>query len=356
MSDPILRRLCAQQLADPRLPEPAALVGWLGAVQAQDYAGAKWSLGLRLRDCTDAGIEGALTHRKILRTWGPRGTLHFMAREDIGWVLGLLSEGILRGNARRYKELELDGRTLARGDDVLVSALAGGKELSRKELKAVLEENGISTRGQRLPHLLQHASLHALICQTVTVRSDPLYFALGELSPRPRPLPREEALAELARRYFTSRGPAQVKDFIWWSGLSAADARLGFEAISAALELQTLDGQEYWHAAAPACPKLASGDHLLPGFDEYVVAYRDRSLILDPQYSSRLNLGNLLSPTLLIDGRIAGVWSRKFNTQKTAVTVKINPFTPLTAAQARRLQPEVRRYGEFLGVSASLAD
>jgi hypothetical protein len=289
MENIAVERLYSQQIEHSRLNLPGAVVAWLGAIQAQDYAGAKWSVGLRLPGCTDAAIEQALETRAIVRTWAMRGTLHFVSAADIRWMLALMAPRIIANNAGRYKQLGLDEPTLARSNDVLVEALKDGKRLTRKELLPILRQKGISTEGHRASHMLQRASLDGLICQGVMRRNDPTYMLLDGAIPKCRRMERDEALAELANRYFASRGPATLQDYIWWSGLTVADSKAGLEAIESQLIRETISGQTYWRShSLPAGQEISPTVYLLPGFDEYLLSYRDRSASLDVERIKKL--------------------------------------------------------------------
>lgn len=211
------------------------------AVQAQDYEGAKWSLALRLPKCTDAGVEQAITDRTIIRSWVLRGTLHFVSPADIHWLLSIVAPRIIAGNARRYQELELDERTLTRSNDLLVKALQEANQLNRKAMLASLEQNGISTAGQRGVYILQRASLDSLICQGTAHASNQTFMLLDEFSSKA--MERDEALAELAKRYFSSHGPATLQDFIWWSGISTAEAMAGLDSIRSQLIEEIMNGR-----------------------------------------------------------------------------------------------------------------
>ena len=349
-----LERLRSQQLEHTQLKRPSEVVAWLGAVQAQDYAGAKWSIGLRLQGYTDADIEQAIEDKTFVRTWAMRGTLHFVAAADIHWLLALLAPRLIAGGARRYLELELDQRTLARSDVVFAKALQGGQQLTRTELLAILQQNGISTQGQRAPYLLQHASLNGLICQGVTRRNNPTYMSLTEALPQGKTLEHDEAIAELAKRYFISRSPATLQDFVWWSGLTVTDARAGLEAVQSQLIHETIDGQTYWLSGTQH-PRQASSRtaYLLPGFDEYLLSYKDRTASLDVPHYNRLTPTNgMLPSTMVIAGRVVGTWKRTFS--KGSVVIASNPFTPLTTTQSRAFAAAARRYGEFLGIPVAL--
>jgi hypothetical protein len=345
-----LQRLATQQIAYTRFQQPNELLGWLGAIQGQDYAGAKWSLGLRLPGSTEAGIEQALATRKIVRSWVFRGTLQFVAAADLRWMLALVAERLIAGSARRYRELALDEKTLARSNALLAQAVEGGLQLSRPELFAMLEQNGLSTAGQRGVHMLQRASLAGLICQGVTQRNQPTFYALDRL-PATRTFTRPEALTELARRYFTSRGPATLPDFVWWSGLPVAEARLALEAVQGELQQELLGGQAYYFSAAvPMTQDPAPFMVLLPGFDEYLLAYKDRSASLDePRYKRLTPTNGMLPNTLLSAGKVLGTWKRTF--KKGAVTIEPNLFRALEAAENVAFSAAAERYAKFLGLA-----
>jgi hypothetical protein len=267
-------RLHNQQIENSTFKTPAEVVSWLGALQGQDYAGTKWAVGLRIPGSTEADIERAIAAHSIVRTWAMRGTLFFVAPADVRWIVGLVGAQHIAGSARRYRELELDETTLARSDTILAKALAGSAGRTRSDLFAMLEQNGISTQGQRGYHMLVHAALNGLIYQTTAERGDPVFHLVDDLTPAPSTLPHDAALAELVTRYFTSRGPATVQDFVHWTGMRVGDAKAGFEAVKAQLVCETIDGQDYWlspTAAPEPTPAPAGTVHLLPGFDEYLL-------------------------------------------------------------------------------------
>ncbi|MHB8629241.1 MAG: winged helix DNA-binding domain-containing protein [Aggregatilineales bacterium] len=349
-----LQRLISQQLAHSHLSNPTEVVRWLGAVQAQDYLGAKWSLGLRIESAHDRDIEVALNNGTIYRTWAMRGTLHFVAASDIHWMLALVAPRIIAANARRYRELELDQPTFARSNPILVEALTQSAPLNRTALMAILKQHGISTTGQRAPYLLQRASLDRLICQAATVKNDPTYQLLRVPGSDAALFDTTAALAELTRRYFQSRGPATVADFGWWSGLPIADVKRGMAALKPELVEETIDGQSYWrHRDTPTSDNPPSCAYLLPGFDEYLLSYKDRSASLDMPYMKTLTPANgMLNPTMVYDGRVIGTWRRTF--QKKSVQVTLSPFAPLNLAQERAFAEALARYGAFIGLPVQL--
>jgi hypothetical protein len=239
-------RLFNQQIAGSRSTSPAEAVSFLGAIQAQDYQGALWAIGLRVPGSTRADIEQAIAGTTSIRTWAMRGTLHFVAASDIRWVLALVAPRIIAGNTRRYRELGLDEHTLSRSSTVLAEALWGGGQLSRTALRTILEKNGISAEGQRIAYMLQRASLDGHIYPGAMERNTPIFLSLDNVVPESKPVDRVAAMAELTKRYFTSRGPATLQDFAWWSGLPVNEARAVLGAVPPYLLQTTIDGRTYW--------------------------------------------------------------------------------------------------------------
>ena len=243
LRDIALERLCSQNIEYHRYKSPSELVAWMGALQAQDYAGAKWSIGLRIPGITDKNVENALKNKSMVRTWALRGTLHFVSSSDLPWMLEILSPHIISRNKRRYKQLNLDDETLSKSNDILNNALADNNQLTRKELLEIIEQKGISTEGQRAAYMLQRASLDGLICQSVMKHNNPTYISTTGFTKSKIGI--EEGLKELAWRYFNSHGPATLKDFVWWSGLLVKDARTGLNAIKSQLKKEIVNGQTY---------------------------------------------------------------------------------------------------------------
>lgn len=353
-------RLHNQHIARSAFETPAQLLGWLGGIQGQDYHGAKWSLGLRLPGSTDSDMEQAIATGAIVRTWPMRGTLHFVAAADVHWLLALTAPRNIAGHARRHRELHLDERVFGRSAEVFAKALQGGRQLTRDELYAQLQAAGISAEGQRGYHLLWRAASDRLICCGPPRGKQHTFVLLDEwVAPADRFTP-DEPRAELARRYFTSRGPATWKDYLWWSGLAAADARDGFEAIQPGLVQTRVAGKDYWMAAGltdiemtakAAAPRAA---YALPGFDEYLLGYQDRSVVLDAQHAVKVCPGGngMFAATLIVNGRVAGVWSR--TTRKDLITLSPQPFAALGTMQKRLLAQAAKRYSAFLGKTVEI--
>jgi hypothetical protein len=346
------QRLRTQRLSGAGFDSPADVVRWFGAVQAQDFAGALWAVGMRTKGATEASVERALADRAIVRTWPLRGTLHFVAAEDVGWMMRHFAPRLAERTARSFLRFGLDRRVFARCASTIIKALEGGRQLSRPKLYERLERAGIRTRG-RGPHILWQMAHQGLICFGTREGKQHTFVLLEEWLPKAKRLDRDEALAELAHRYFTSHGPATLQDFTWWSGLVAADARRAVEAAGAgAPHLAPSHLAPRVSAQRTSAPRT-SRPHavLLPPYDEYTVAYRDRSAALDPKNAAAARNG-IFSPTIVLDGRIAGTWTRQLS--RDAVIIALKPFAPLTGLRARSVAAAAARYGRFIGRPARI--
>jgi hypothetical protein len=349
-------RLANQKISSSDLTTPESVVQWLGALQGQDYTGAKWSIGLRLPDSTDAQIEQAIADKRIIRTWLMRGTLHLVSIHDVGWMVELLASRQVGSRATRYKQLDLDEETLTRSSELFVRALEKDGPLTRKALRTMLEDNGISGAGQRTVHMLQYASLNQLIYQGVAESNDPT-FMLFETPTDAARYTREEACTELAKRYFLSRGPATLQDYVAWSGLTIKESRVAIAELKGQLEEVTVGDKTYYlppNADLKAEPSPTS--YALPGFDEYFLGYRDRSAVIEPQYFERVVPGGngIFFPTIVVDGQIVGTWKRTF--KKGTVVVTPTPFTSLTDAELSTFKAAAAKYADFLGMPVTFSE
>jgi hypothetical protein len=349
----------AAQLVEPVGPtDPAAVVARLGAVQAQDYPAALWAIGLRAGGADRDLVVRAVEEARIVRTWPMRGTLHFVAAADLRWLVALLAPRAIRGAASRYRELGLDDGVVARAADVLTAALTGGRRLARPDAYRVLEEGGVSAEGQRGILLLSRLSMEGLLCCGPFEGRQPTFVLVQEWVPA-APAP-QDPLAELATRYIAGHGPATAADLSWWSGLPLTASREAIEAAGARLRRFTLGEREWWvstdHQVDDVRP--AAGVHLLPGFDEYLLGYRDRSAVLPPEHRDAVAPGGngVFRPMLVVNGQIAGTWTRRSTTKTTQVNLV--PFGSSTQAVSASQQAAVRRalarYADFLGTPAEL--
>jgi winged helix DNA-binding protein len=357
-SDIAHQRLYNQHLSATTLNSPKEVVGYLGAVQAQDYAGAKWALGQRIQNAADAAIDQSFNEGEILRTHLLRPTWHFVTPADIRWMLMLTAPRVHAANAYMYRNLELDEAVLKRSNAALAKALQGGKQLTRTELASAFKKAGIVADGLRLGYFMMYAELEGLTCSGARRGKQFTYALLEERVPQVKALKRDEALAVLTQRYFTSRGPATLQDFMWWSGLMMADVRNGIEMVKSQFVSELIDGQRYWFASSgsPASFREKSPKaYLLPNYDEYFIGFKDRSAIGEVARRSNLpeNSPALIAHIIILDGQIVGGWKRTI--KKNVVVIEINSITDLTKAEKRAIADAANRYGKFLDLPVELA-
>ena len=345
------RRLENQALTRAGFRKPEDVVAWFGAVQAQDYLGSLWALGLRTKDATEAGVEAAEARRAIVRTWPMRGTLHFVAAADVRWMTQLLAPRVIARNAARIRrEVDVDTRVIARCRDIVTRALEGGRRLERSAIYAAFEARRIRTDRSRGLHIVGWLAMEGTLCLAGRSGKQHTFTLLEEWIPPAARLERDAALAELATRYFSSHGPATIEDFTWWAGMTVKDAETALEAASPRLAREAIGDREYfWGIARPpfatrSRDKLAPRVKLLPGFDEYTVAYADRALLL--ARGKRMRTMGLLSPVVVVDGQVAGTWKRSFEKESVKLAVKL--LRPLTRAEKLGFGTAAQEFGEYL--------
>ncbi len=349
-------RLRNQYIEGARLKDSAEVVRALGAVQAQDYYSALWAIGLRLRDARESDVEQAIIDRRIVRTWPMRGTLHFVAAEDVRWLLELLAPRILeRNTARLLRDFAIDRSVIKRARKIVSKALSGGHAVTRSSLYEQLDSGGTDTNKQRGVHILWWLAHEGLICCGPRSGKQPTFVLLDEWIATPPKLTREEALTLLAQRYFAHHGPATVADFAWWSGLTVRDAHMAIESAQHHLSSEE-DGETTWWSGAGTSrsKKTTAVCHLLPVYDEFTIGYADRSAALDPLHAKRAAAGHgIFRAPIVIDGRIVGSWTRSL--KKDRVEITLAPLMRLTREQLQHIDEAAHRYGEFLGLPAKVS-
>lgn len=347
-------RLYNQHLSNPDFTTTAQVVSWFGAVQAQDYPNAKWAVGQRMKHATDKTIEDAFTKGEILRTHLMRPTWHFVAPEDIRWLLALTAPQVKRVMSSYNRKLGLNVEIFQKANKVFVKALSGKKALTRQELNESLKKSGINTKDQMLAHIAMNAELDAVICSGPRRDGKFTYMLLEERVAKTKALSREESLYLLTQRYFTSHGPATIRDFVWWSGLKTDDARKGIEMNKPLLSNETIDNVLYWYIQNShlASPKLESPiSHqafLLPNYDEFGIAYTERSAFYNPIYAKLLtSRGNaLFQHMIVIDGNIVGLWKRI--AKKDSIEIQTHFFMKPSIPKRKAFLTAVKKLEVFL--------
>jgi winged helix DNA-binding protein len=356
VNDLIRRRLANQRLLRSSLRTPADVVSWLGAMQSQDYPGAKWAIGLRAA-VTDEAVERAVNEGAIVRTHILRQTWHFVARDDIRWMLALSGPRVNAISAHYYRKMELDERTFTRSRRVFERVLRDGRALTRPELGAALHRAGITAGGTRLAFLTMRAELDAVICNGPRRGKQFTYALFDERVPPAPAIDREAALANLARRYFTSHGPATLKDYAWWSGLTVRDAKAGIDLAGSSLVCDEVGGFAFWSADGRRTTKSSTRStspcaHLLPNYDEYLIAHKDRHLVVSPGSGDGVvRIKDPFVHHVIVDGRLAGSWTR--TAKNGSVHVNCAMYARPTAETVGAIDAAVARLGRFMESSAT---
>ena len=358
-------RLAAQHISGKK-ETPEKVLKAIGAMQAQDYSAALWAIGLRCREGTTAAdIEDAISERRITRTWLMRGTIHFAASADIQWMLRLFAPRLLHTAMLRDQHLGLDNGTIEKTKRAFYSALKRDGKLTRAEMYALLEKGSDPSKNNLGYHMLYRAAWDGLICFGPNAGREHTFVLLEDHLGKGTALAGEDALGELAMRYFSSRGPATIRDYVWWSGLTVKDAKAGIEKAGSALRKETITGVDHYMSREKMRQDSTQAAYLLPAFDEYLVGYAERSAILagpDMQGSAGkkpkegkktvVHSNGTFVPVVVVDGKVAGTWSRKAKGGR--VTITVNPFMRLERNAIAAIKDEAERYGRFLGTEASV--
>jgi Winged helix DNA-binding domain len=351
----IRHRLQNQQLSGAGFASPADAVERLGAMQAQDYLGALWSVGQRMKKAVEADVERAIADRSIVRTWPMRGTLHFVLPQNARWMLSLLTQRVLARAQGNYRSEGLDKTTFTKSKKIFEKVLEGGKPLTRDEMYEALRNGKIKLGGQRGLHLINHAAQEALICMGPRQGKQHTFVLVDEWIPQTEKISADESLVKLARMYFSGHGPATIADFVWWTGLTMTEAKKAIDMIQVDLQKVIIEDQTYWMTKEIEEKKWNSPHvALLSWFDEYVIAYKDRSAAFDPATKKFIQnpKNGIYTAVILIDGKIAGNWKRTF--VKGKVNVEVKPFRTYNKKEKTELDAVIQKYSRFVGVSQGI--
>jgi len=353
-SDISTLRLHNQQITATKFKTAKELVGWMGAMQAQDYNQAKWAIGARLPHLTENQIESAFNQGEIFRTHLMRPTWHFVSADDIYWILELTAKQIKSTMKARNRDLGLTEAVLGKSQEVLVKALDGNHSLTREEISFHLNQEGISTDENRLSHILMEAEIDGILCSGGIQGKKQAYALLDERVPVKKTMSKEEALALLAKKYFTSHGPATLPDFTWWSGLPVTDARKALEMNKSALISETFGTDTYWFADSIKLPSSPPDSvYLLPAFDEYLISYKNRgAMITADHHTKAISNNGIFRPVVVVNGQISGLWKRTIKNE--TVIIELDHFRPHNPAEKRLIKKAAETFGHFSGKKAEV--
>ncbi|SFD45015.1 winged helix DNA-binding domain-containing protein [Spirosoma endophyticum] len=354
LSDIATHRLINQHIRESSFTKPADMVAWLGAVQAQEYGLSKWAIGLRMPHLTDADIEQEFTDGKILRTHLLRPTWHFVTPADIRWLLQLTAPRVKAVNAFMYRKMELNADIFRRSHDTLVKALEGGKQLTRTQLNTELTKQGIIADGIRLSCLMMEAELDGIICSGARQGKQFTYALLDERVPPAKALHRDDALAELTKRYFSSRGPATVNDFSTWSGLPISDAKKGLDLVKSLFLQEVINNEMYHFPPANVVNADVPLTRLLPIYDEYIMGYKNRSAVLKFRALASPASNFVFDQTIIVDGQIVGTWHRVVNAKN--IDLELSLFKKLNELEQSALTDSINHFSRFMNLPVAVVD
>jgi hypothetical protein len=341
--DIIRLRLASQQLTRSDFTKAEDLVRWMGCIQAQDYGAAKWAIGNRIKGIADSDIESEFNNGKILRTHILRPTWHFIAPEDIRWILKLTAGKVRSFVQRYYTKMGVDERDLKLSKRIFEKALAGGNHLTRAVLRDLLKRKKLNTDEIRMAFHLMDAELNGILCSGPKQGKQFTYALLEERVPVFKPISNDDAIRELTKRYYQSRGPATQKDFCWWSGLSSQNARHGIEMNAKDLACKKVKGDSYWFYEGDNIK--TNGIHLLPVYDEYAVGYNNRSAIIHTEHI-KVSGSGIFRPVIIHQGKIAGLWKKTESKGKVRIEKKL--FTTMNKTTIAALKKAEKAYERFL--------
>jgi hypothetical protein len=348
-------RLINQQIAISVTTTIKETVARMGAMQAQDYAMAKWAIGLRCKGTTNMDVEAAINKGDIIRTHVLRPTWHFIAAEDIYWMLELSAPQIKKLMKTRFKQFEFTDSLVAKSNAVIKKTVTGGKHCTRATLVAALHKANIKTDENRASHLLMYAELDAIICSGEIKNNQPTYALLKERVNPLKKINREFALEKLAKTYFASHGPATLADFGRWSGLPVKDATSGLEMIQPTLISETISNQTFWFSEQHSAKEATPAVYLLPAFDELLIGYKTREIsIMESHHAKAFTKNGIFNPVIVKNGKVTGIWKRSFNKDK--LTIEPAYFEPPDKTTINLVKKVAKKYGAFTAKKAEVMD
>jgi len=349
LNDIALLRVVNQQIAAPQFKTVKEVVGWMGAVQAQDYNMCKWAVGVRLPGTTDKAVESAIDSGEIIRTHVLRPTWHLVSSADIYWMLELSAPQIKTAMRSRDKGLGLDEVVLKKSNKIIEKLLSKGEHLTRDELIKQLTSAGFESDNNRMAHLLMHAEIEGIAGSGKIKNGKQTFALLTEIIPKTKPLKIDEAAAKLAKRYFASHGPATLYDFVWWSGLTVKVCRQALEDVKSDFVSDSISDETYFFSSNLTIPKIENDQiFLLPAFDEYLISYKNRTAVLPfENHSKAVSNNGIFRPFIIQNGQVIGIWKRKIKNDKVILNTEF--FTSASASMKKLITERFATYAQFIG-------
>lgn len=325
-------RLYYQGLNHTAFETPADMVRYFGAVQAQDFFGSLWAVGQRVENATEASVEAALNDRTIVRSWPMRGTIHYTAPQDLRWMLDLLAERAIAKAAPYQRDVKLTKKDFVKSRTILEREMQGGQILERSELYEILERNKVATKNSRGLHIIGQMAHEKVLCFGPRKGKQHTFVLLDEWIPKTRSLSKDEALEELTLRYFRSHGPATARDFAWWAGITVTEALRGLDMVN--WDLKKVG--DYWMNAEAVEGEQKLNVRILPFYDEFLVAYKERE-----------DMQSIFTSTVIVNGEVVGTWKRTLS--KKGVKIQTKFFKKINKQASAALEKQLDRYADFIG-------
>jgi hypothetical protein len=340
-------RLANQHILNGSFNEPKDLAGWMGAMQAQDFTMVKWAIGLRLPGAEIKKVEKAIEKGEIIRSHLLRPTWHFVSSDDFHWMLELSSPRIKPSLKYRQDFLGLTPKILADSNHIIAETL-GGNDAGRDLIASELRKGGINPDDNRLSHILLWAELSGIVCSGKSPGDKQTYALISDRIPEKRKVPKEEALRMLAVKYFRSHGPATIRDFSWWSGLTSKEIKIALEKAEPELENETVDRRTYWFGRNHVIRPDENSACLLPAFDEFIISYSDRSAVLSLEnHKKAVSQNGIFRSVVIIKNQVAGLWKAVKN--KDLIILELSLFKKAKRSERSALEEAAEAYGKFLG-------
>jgi len=340
-------RLVNHQLTTTAYTMPRQIVAHFGMMQAQDFNSAKWAIGARLNGCTEKLIQEDFDKGEILRTHVLRPTWHFVTPENIRWMLRLSTKQIMQSMKSRDRDLGLTDEIYLKCFSIIENAFEKDISPTRNDLAKILHDAGMKFESSHVYHIVTGAEANGILCSGAFREKTQTYALLEKRVPAAKPYTKEESLAKLARIYFTGHGPATLQDFVWWSGLSVGEARMGLESVQKEFVSETVDGQRYWMPIVdyPSLVECKSNVHLLPAFDEYIVGYKDRTAVITSEnHRKSISSNGVFRPVIIQDGRVIGIWKKASSGKK---PIAITPFEPIDKSTQYLINMAAEKFDAF---------
>jgi hypothetical protein len=342
-------RLVSQKLLNENKSSPQEIVGHLGAMQAQDYAMAKWAIGSRC-DATEKMIEEAINSAQIIRTHILRPTWHFVSATDIYWMLDLSAPQVKKFTASAGKKYGYDAKKLDQANSKIEKLLAGNNHLTREEIMLELDVKKTSSADFLSAAIMMNAELDGLVCNGKMKGKQITYALLEERVAKPNSkFTKEEGLAKLALKYFESHGPATLLDFSWWSGFAPTTCKNILNAIELRLNSVEINGQQYWFGKETSAENsFRESVHFLPAFDEILISYKTREASILAEHQSKAFTNNgIFKPVILENSKVIGIWKRTFS--KDHAKIETQFFTETESHKKAILFEGIKAFEKYLG-------